>query len=217
PFHANIIESWFANDPGLVVVAPATPQDAYDLLNEAAELDDPVVFLEHIGLYGLRGGMTGWGDNINQKVDTESVSESIAKGERYSLGKAKVVRGGSDLTLVCWGAMLHVALKAAEQVVKEGIEVEIIDLRTIIPFDHQTCIDSVSRTGRLLVLQESQWSGGLGHTIQSRILEDSFWALETKPVVLGALDTPVPFSPPLEDHTVPDVENVVATIMKMCR
>ncbi|MDP7202810.1 MAG: transketolase C-terminal domain-containing protein, partial [Candidatus Poseidoniaceae archaeon] len=77
--------------------------------------------------------------------------------------------------------------------------------------------DSVSRTGRLLVLQESQWSGGLGHTIQSRILEDSFWALETRPVVIGALDTPVPFSPPLEDHTVPDVENVVAALLKMCQ
>ena len=216
PFHANIIESWFANDPGLVVISPATPQDAYDLLNEAAELDDPVLFLEHIGLYGLRGGLTGWGDNINQKVDTESVSTSIARGERHSLGKAKVVRGGSDLTLVCWGAMLHVALKAAEQVAKEDIEVDIIDLRTIIPFDHQTCIDSVSRTGRLLVLQESQWSGGLGHTIQSRILEDSFWALETKPVVIGALDTPVPFSPPLENHTIPDVETVVKTIIGMC-
>ena len=77
PFHANMIESWYANDPGLVVVAPGTPQDAYDLLREVAELDDPVLFLEHIGLYGLRGGLTGWGQNINQKVDTQPVKDAL--------------------------------------------------------------------------------------------------------------------------------------------
>ena len=215
PFHANIIESWFANDPGLVVLAPATPQDAYDLLLEAAELDDPVIFLEHIGLYGLRGGVTGWGDVINQRVDTEKVHLALNQGRKHILGKAKIVRGGNDLTLVCWGAMLHVALKAAALAAKEGIEVEVIDLRTIIPFDHQTCIESLSRTGRLIVLQESQWSGGLGHTIQNRILEEAFWALESKPVVIGALDTPVPFSPPLENHTIPDSEYVLQTIQSM--
>jgi len=216
PFHANIIESWFANDPGLVVVAPATPQDAYDLLLEAAELDDPVIFLEHIGLYGLRGGLTGWGDMINQKVDTEPVKLALNQGRRHVLGKAKVVRGGGDLTLVCWGAMLHVSLKAAAAAAEKGIEVEVIDLRTIVPFDYQTCIESLTRTGRLLIVQESQWSGGLGHTIQSRIMEDAFWSLENKPVIIGALDTPVPFSPPLENHTIPDVEFVLETIISMC-
>ena len=208
PFHANMIESWFANDPGLIVLAPATPQDAYDLLCEAADLDDPVVFLEHIGLYGLRGGKTGWGDNINQIVDTTP--------DKGILGKAKIVRGGSDLTLVCWGAMLHVALKAAAEVVKQGIEVEIIDLRTIIPFDHETCISSVARTGKLLILQESQWHGGLGHSIQNRIIEEAFWALEAQPRIIGALDTPVPFSPPLEDYFIPDVANVVEGIKNIC-
>jgi len=217
PFHANIIESWFANDPGLVVVAPATPQDAYDLLLEAAELDDPVIFLEHIGLYGLRGGLTGWGDMINQKVDTEPVKLALNQGRRHALGKAKVVRGGSDMTLVCWGGMLHVSLKAAAAAAEKDIEVEVIDLRTIVPFDHQTCIESLTRTGRLLIVQESQWSGGLGHTIQSRIMEDAFWSLENKPVIIGALDTPVPFSPPLENHTIPDVEFVLETIISMCQ
>ena len=87
PFHANMIESWFANDPGLVVLAPGTPQDAYDLLVEAAHLDDPVLFLEHIGLYGLRGEKTGWGQNINQNVDTSSVHASIEQGKRHSVEK----------------------------------------------------------------------------------------------------------------------------------
>jgi pyruvate/2-oxoglutarate/acetoin dehydrogenase E1 component len=209
PFHANMIESWFANDPGLVVVAAGTPQDAYDLLMESAELNDPVLFLEHIGLYGLRGGLTGWGQNINQKVDTEAVKKAIANGERYKLGKAAVVRGGRDVTLVTWGSMLHVAQQAAEQLASDDIEVEIVDLRTLLPFDAQTCIDSVMRTGRLVVLQEGQWCGGLGHSIQSRILESCFYTLESAPLVIGALDTPVPFSPPLENFTIPSVEHVV--------
>ena len=146
PYHANIIESWFLNDPGLVMVFPSTPQDAYDLLVEAHALDDPVIFLEHIGLYGLRGGLTGWGDSISQVVDRESVHERLARGES-SIGSARVVRGGKDLTIVTWGAMVHVALKAALEASKKGFEVEIVDLRTISPFDAQTCIDSVLRTG----------------------------------------------------------------------
>ena len=217
PFHANMIESWFANDPGIIVLAPGTPQDAYDLLVEAAEINDPVIMLEHIGLYGLRGGLTGWGQNINQKVDTKSVNQAVAENQSYKIGKAEVVRGGRDVTLVTWGAMLHVAKQAAELLANENIEVEIIDLRTIIPFDAQTCIDSVMRTGRLVVLQEGQWSGGLGHTIQSRILESCFYALESAPCVIGALDTPVPFSPPLENHTIPSVEHVVEILRTSCK
>ena len=216
PFHANMIESWFANDPGIIVLAPGTPQDAYDLLVEAAEIKDPVIMLEHIGLYGLRGGLTGWGQNINQKVDTKKVNDAISNNENYKIGKAEVVRGGSDVTLVTWGAMLHLAKQAADILSSEGIEVEIIDLRTIIPFDAQTCVDSVMRTGRLVILQEGQWSGGLGHTIQSRILESCFYALESAPCVIGALDTPVPFSPPLENHTIPSLEHVLEILRTTC-
>jgi pyruvate/2-oxoglutarate/acetoin dehydrogenase E1 component len=217
PFHANMIESWYANDPGLVVLAPGTPQDAYDLLREAAELDDPVLFLEHIGLYGLRGGMTGWGQNINQKVDTEPVKKAIAEGKKLKIGKAGVVRGGRDLTLVTWGAMLHIAKMAADELSKEDIEVEIIDVRTLIPFDAETCVSSVTRTGRLVILQEGQWFGGIGHSMQSRILEESFYALESAPLVIGALDTPVPFAPPLENHTVPDLEHVIKALRQVAQ
>jgi len=215
PFHANMIESWFANDPGLVIVFPSTPQDAYDLLVEAHALNDPVVYLEHIGLYGLRGGKTGWGHSINQIVDTESVYQRLEYGEN-SIGKARIVRGGKDVTIVTWGAMVHVAIEAAEAANKRGIETEIVDLRTILPFDAKTCIDSVRRTGRLIVLQEAQYTGGIGHTVSSRILEEAFWNLENAPVVIGALDTPVPFSPPLEDHTIPTPDLVVRHIRRMC-
>ena len=210
PFHANMIESWFTNDPGLVILFPSCPQDAYDLLIEAAALPDPVVFLEHIGMYGLRGGKTGWGDSINQIVDTKPVLARLDAGESpKEIGKARIVRGGRDVTIVTWGAMVHVARHAAEIAAKEGIEAEIIDLRTIQPFDADTCIDSVQRTGRLLVLQEAQWTGGFAHTVSSRIQEESFWSLEAPPIVVGDLDTPVPFAPPLEDYTIPDVDLVV--------
>ena len=165
PFHANMIESWYANDPGLIVVAPGTPQDAYDLLVEAAAIDDPVLFLEHIGLYGLRGGRTGWGQNINQNVETESVNEAVENGTPYKIGKSEVIRGGEDLTLLTWGSMLHVAKEVADKLSSENIEIEIIDARTLIPFDAETCVSSVIRTGRLVVLQEGQWFGGIGHSM----------------------------------------------------
>jgi len=215
PFHANMIEAWLANDPGLVIVCPSNPQDAYDILIESHHLPDPVVYLEHIGLYGLRGGMTGWGQSINQEVDTEAVQRKLSEGKN-SIGEARVIRGGKDITIVTWGAMVHVALDAAEKSASMGIEVEVIDLRTLVPFDSETCINSVLRTGRLIVLQESQWTGGFGHTISSRIVEESFWRMECPPVVIGALDTPVPFSPTLEDHTIPSSEVVARHILRAC-
>ena len=209
PFHANMIESWLLNDPGLLIGFPSNPQDAYDLLLEGAATDDPFILLEHIGLYGLRGGLTGWGDRISQSVDTSMAEQRIMTGTT-SIGKARVTRPGRDITVVTWGAMVHVAMSASKMVSREGIEVEVIDLRTLHPLDSATCIESVNRTGRLIVLQEAQWTGGFGHTVCSSIVEGSFWSLEGPPVVIGALDTPVPFSPPLEDYTLPD-SNLVAT------
>ena len=216
PFHANMIESWFMNDPGLTIVFPSNPQDAYDFLIESHELNDPVVFLEHLGLYGLGGGKTGWGDSINQIIDTDSVKKRLQSNES-SIGKAKVIRGGKDLTIITWGAMVHVALKAAELMSNEGIEIEIIDLRTILPFDSKTCIQSVMKTKKMIVLQEAQYTGGLGHTISSRVMEESFWDMEAPPVVIGALDTPVPFSPTLEDYTIPTVELVLRHVNRICK
>ena len=111
--------------------------------------------------------------------------------------------------------MVHIAALAAEELATKQIEVEILDLRTLIPFDAESCVASVKKTGRLVVLQEGQWHGGLGHTIQSRIVESTFYQLEAQPVVIGAIDTPVPFSPPLEDYTIPSVEHVVKVIEKL--
>jgi pyruvate/2-oxoglutarate/acetoin dehydrogenase E1 component len=187
------------------------------MIMEASALPDPVLILEHIGLYGLRGGKTGWEMNINQHVETEPVNAAVASGQQHCIGKSTVVRGGSDVTLVTWGAMVHLALEAASTMSSEGVEVEVIDVGTLMPFDAQPCVDSVLRTGRLVVLHEAQWSGGLGHTIQSRIMESAFYALEAAPVVVGALDTPVPFSPPLENHTIPDVAHVESVLRTVCQ
>ncbi|HJN55770.1 MAG TPA: transketolase C-terminal domain-containing protein, partial [Candidatus Poseidoniales archaeon] len=171
----------------------------------------------HIGLYGLRGGRTGWGDCISQNVDTKGIHNDLDKGlGPHRIGTARTVRTGGDLTIITWSAMVHVALRAAEQLAAEhGIGVEVIDLRTLIPWDEEMCIDSVSRTGRLMVLQEAQWTGGFAHTIASRVLESTFWNLETQPIVLGSLDTPVPFSPPLERHTVPSKELIIEHVVRM--
>ncbi len=217
PFHAKPIEAWLSNDPGLVVLAPSIPQDAYDLLLDAVALPDPCVFLEHIGLYGLRGGRTGWGEIISQEVDTEGIHKDLdSSSGPHRIGTARKVRTGRDLTIITWSAMVHVALRAAERLETDyGIEVEIIDLRTLLPWDEETCIGSVNRTGRVMVLQEAQWTGGYAHTIASRVLESTFWNLETQPVVLGSLDTPVPFSPPLERHTVPSTDLVVKHVVRM--
>ena len=214
PYHANVIESWFLNDPGLIIGFPSNPQDAYDLLIEGHSLDDPFVLFEHIGLYGLRGGLTGWGDRISQNVDTHSVRERVGEG-RHTIGKARIVDPGEDITVITWGAMVHVAMNASRKLSMEGVDVEVIDLRTLNPFDRDTCIRSVNKTGRMIVLQEAQWTGGFGHTVSSAVLEGSFWSLESPPVVLGALDVPVPFSPPLEDHTIPDVELLVRHIKRI--
>jgi 2-oxoisovalerate dehydrogenase E1 component len=217
PFHANMIESWFTNDPGLTILFPSTPQDAYDMLVEAAALPDPVVFLEHIGMYGLRGGLTGWGDNINQMLDKDSVLKHLDSGlGQFKIGKANIVRGGENATIITYGAMVHVALKAAQILAADGIEIEIVDLRTILPFDATTCVQSVKKTGRFIVLQEAQYTGGFGHTISSRIQEEAFYHLEAAPIIVGALDTPVPFSPTLEDHSIPDVDLVVQHLRNIC-
>ena len=157
------------------------------------------------------------GDNINQILDKDSVLKHLDSSDKpYKVGKAEIIRGGNDATIITYGAMLHVALKAAEIMSLEEKEIEIIDLRTILPYDAERCVKSVNRSGIYMVLQEAQYSCGFGHTISSRIQEEVFYHLESAPVILGALDTPVPFSPTLEDHTIPDVDLVVTHLRNLC-
>jgi acetoin:2,6-dichlorophenolindophenol oxidoreductase subunit beta len=168
--HSQSLEAWFAHIPGLVVVAPATPQDNYSLLRAAIDCGDPVIYMEHKELWGLQG-----------EVSTESVP----------LGKARVVREGKDLTLVTWSKALHAALDA-----KTTKSVEIIDLRTLWPWDKETVLASVKKTGRLLVVHEAVQAAGFGAEIAATVAEE----LGVPVKRLGAPRIPVGYSKPLEDE-----------------
>ena len=149
--HSQSLENWFVHLPGLVVVAPSTPQDNYSLLKAALACDDPVIFLEHKTLWGTTG-----------EVDTALQTE---------IGRADVVRSGSDLTLVSWSRQRHVCEQAAEMLADQGIEAELIDLRSLWPWDKQTVLESCRKTGRLLVVHEAVQVGGFGAEIVSTVVE----------------------------------------------
>ncbi len=150
--HAQSFEAWFAHIPGLVVVAPATPADNYALLSAAVACDDPVIYLEHKMLWGTSG-----------KVDPVAADE---------LGKAKVVRPGTDITLVSWSKQVHVALEAAQQAEQQGISVEVIDLRTLWPWDRECVLASAARTGRALITHEAVQAAGFGAEVAATIAEE---------------------------------------------
>ena len=177
--HSQSLEAWFAHTPGLRVVMPATPADAKGLLLSAVEDDDPVVFFEHKLLYAMK--------------------EEVPEGKALvPLGKAKVRRRGKDVTIVAWSRAVHWALSAAEAVAAEDIDCEVIDLRTLVPFDETAVVDAVQRTGRLIVCHEACLTGGFGGEIIARIMERAFDWLDAPPVRVAAPDIPVPSSPPLE-------------------
>jgi len=173
--HSQSLEAWFAHIPGLVVVAPATAQDNHGLLAAAIACGDPVIYMEHKELWGLEGEV------------------EPARGER--LGAATVCRAGSDVTLVTWSRMVHEALRAAEDAQAEGLSIEVIDLRTIWPWDRETVFASARKTGRLLVAHESVQVGGFGAEIAAAAVE----ALGVRVKRLGAPRIPVGYSKPLED------------------
>ena len=168
--HSQSLEAWFAHIPGLVVITPATPQDNYSLLRAAIDCGDPVIYMEHKELWGLQGEVTT---------------------ERSDLGRARVVREGKDLTLVTWSRGVHAALEA-----KTSKSVEIIDLRTLWPWDRETVFASVKKTGRLLVVHEAVQAGGFGAEIAATVAEE----LGVPVKRLGAPRIPVGYSKPLEDE-----------------
>ena len=194
PFHSQNVESYFANVPGLKMVAPATVRDAKGLLKSAIRDPDPVLFFEHKYLY-------------------RRLREALPEGEEIltPLGKARTHREGSDLTLVTYGAMVYRAGEAAEQLAAEdGAEVEIVDLRTLQPLDRDAVLGSVRRTGRLLVLHEAPRFGGFGGEITALACEEAFEWLDAPIRRIAALDTPVPYAAPLEDAHLPQVADIVS-------
>ncbi len=191
PFHSQNPEMWFVRTPGLKVVAPATAYDAKGLIKSAIRDNDPVLFFEHKALYR----------RIKEDLPTDEYTVPI--------GMAKVVREGTDLTIVTYGAMVWVALEAAGKLAEEGASVEVVDLRTLLPLDRETVSESVRKTSKVLLLHEDTRTGGMAGELAASIIESVFEYLDGPIVRVTAPDTPVPYSPPLEDAFLPNAEKVV--------
>jgi pyruvate dehydrogenase E1 component beta subunit len=189
--HSQSLEAWFCHIPGLKVITPSTPADAKGLLKTAIRDDNPVIFLEHKVLYFTKGPVPAGDVTI-------------------PLGVADIKRAGRDVTVVGIHTMVGKALQAAEQLAQEGIELEVIDPRTLVPFDEQTIVDSVKKTGRLIVSHEAYTRAGYGAEIISRVIEAAFDYLDAPPLRVCAKDVPVPYSAVLETAALPQVEDLVA-------
>ncbi len=194
--HSQSLEAWFMHVPGLKVVLPATPADAYGLLLTAIRDDNPVVFLEHKLLYGIEG----------------EVPENAGP---VPFGQANICREGTDLTIVTYSQMVHSALEAAETLADKGISAEVIDLRTIMPLDIDTVLNSVKKTHNLVVAHEAVKSGGAGAEIVALVAEKAIDYLDGPIMRIGAPFTPVPFSPLLEEAFIPGAKEIVAAVEKM--
>ncbi|MDR2368399.1 MAG: alpha-ketoacid dehydrogenase subunit beta [Deltaproteobacteria bacterium] len=188
--HSQSLEAWLAHIPGIKVVMPYSPADAKGLMISAIRDDNPVVYIETKTIYGIKG--------------------EVPDGEYLTpIGKAAVVKPGSDVTLISWGAMVGTCLSAAEELAKAGKQAEVVDLRTITPFDADTVLESVKKTGRAVIVHEAVRTCGFGAEVAATIVEKGFDSLNAPVIRVTAPDTPVPFTPPLEKEYIPSVEKVV--------
>ncbi len=201
PFHSQNPEMAFLHTPGLKVVYPATPFDAKGLLKSAIREDDPVLFLEHKKLYRLPA--------LRQKLPTEDYT--------VPLGRARLHRAGGDVSVVTYGAMVHETQQAADALAEEGIEIEILDLRTLLPLDEDAIVESVQKTNRLLVVHEDTRTAGYAGEIALRVSERAFEWLDAPILRVTALDAPVPYAAALEDHFLPHAEDVLSACRYLVR
>ncbi len=198
PFHSQCMEAIYAHYPGLIVMTPATVEDAYSMLIEAVAIDDPVIFCEHKYLY------------YHLKAER-------LPSEAMPSGKARISRPGRDLTIVAYSAMVHEALAVAEELAGEGTEVEVVDLRTIKPLDTDTIMASVARTGRLLCVGEAWPWGGVTAEVVARVASEGFSLLDAPPMRLNAKDTPVPYHPNLWAAHRPTARSIAAAARNLLR
>jgi pyruvate dehydrogenase E1 component beta subunit len=194
--HSHSIESWFVNAPGIRVVIPSTPYDAKGLLKTSIRSNDPVLFVEHEMLYSSKG-----------PVPEEEVL--------IPLGEAEVKRAGADVTIVAWSRMVHEALKAAETLAGEGIEAEVLDPRTLDPFDWEALYASVARTRRCVVAEEGWRTLGVGAEIAARVQEHLFYQLDAPVARVGAADVPLPYARNLEQLALPHADDIVRAVLKI--
>lgn len=197
--HSQSLEAWLAHVPGLKVVQPSTAYDAKGLLRAAVEDNNPVIFYEHKLLYGTK-------------------SEVPEEPYTIPLGVADMKRTGKDITLIATSLMVHKAIQAAEIVEKDGIDIEVIDPRTLVPLDKNTLIESVKKTGRLIVVYEAVKRGGYGAEIVSTLVEsEAFDYLDAPIIRLGGKEIPIPQNPELEKHAIPQIEDIVQAIRNMMK
>jgi 2-oxoisovalerate dehydrogenase E1 component beta subunit len=199
PFHSGNPEAFFTNSAGLKIVEPSTAYDAKGLLKAAIRDPDPVLFFEHKYLYRL--------PRLREALPEEDYVVPI--------GKAAVRREGSDLSIVTFGAMVYRALDAAERLADEGVSVEVLDVRTLAPLDVESILATIRKTNRAIVLHEASRTGGVGGEIAATIAEQAFEWLDAPVVRVAALDTPVPYSPPLEDFYLPQVDDIIDAARKL--
>jgi len=197
PFHSQNPEMYYVHTPGLKVVAPSTAYDAKGLIKAAIRDEDPVLYLEHKFLYR----------RIKEELPHEDYTVPI--------GKAVIRRPGRDITVLTYGAMVYVALEAAEELEKEGINLEVVDLRSLLPLDKETVLESVKRNNKVFVLHEDTRTGGIAGEISAIICEEVFEYLDGPVLRVTAPDTPVPYSPPLEEFFLPKVSDVLNTARKL--
>lgn len=194
PFHSRNSEAWFAHTPGLKVVCPAFPSDAKGLMLTAIRDNNPVVFYEHKGLY-------------------RKIREEVPEGEyTVPFGQARVVREGSDVSVITYGSMVHESLAAAEELEKEGVSMEVVDIRTLVPFDEETVLASVRKTNRVVVVHEATLTGGFGGEIAARIADKAFEHLDAPVKRVAAFDSPTPFAPTMEKEVLPDRSTILMEV-----
>ena len=199
PFHSQNPEMYFTHTPGLKVIYPATAYDAKGLMKSAIRDNNPVLFFEHKFLY-------------------RRIKEELPEGEYLvPIGKAAVKREGRHLTIISYAAMLHTSLEAAEILAREGIECEVVDLRTLLPLDKETILTSVKKTNKLLIVHEDTRTGGIAGEIAAIVCEGAFDDLDGPIVRVTSLDTPVPYSPPLEEHFLPNAEKIVTAARELAK
>ncbi|MGH2449333.1 MAG: alpha-ketoacid dehydrogenase subunit beta [Chloroflexota bacterium] len=192
PFHSQNPEAWFAHVPGLKVVAPSNPVDAYGLIKSSIRDDNPVLYFEHKFLY-------------------RRLKDELPDGDfTVPLGKANIVRSGTDLTIYAYGSMVEQAKLAAEQLATEGVSAEIVDLRTVLPLDVETILESIERTSKAVIVHEDVRTLGVGAEVAAILAEQAFDMLDGPIMRVTAPDTPVPFSPPLEKAFLPDAGKILA-------
>lgn len=211
--HSQSLEAWFMHTPGLKVVMPSTAYDAKGLLKTAIRDDNPVIFLEHKLLYGAKLPRAKANAPVEISDEMRGLFKPVPEDDyTIDFGVADIKRAGKDVTIVATSFMVHKSIRAAEQLAKDGIDVEVIDPRTLVPLDKKTILESVAKTSRLVVVNESQLTCGMCSEIAA-IVADEGWSSLKAPIKRVAVpDTPVPFAPIMEKSVIPDEQRIIEAV-----